>query len=137
MKFPWHWRLRNSRATFKPLDNQAGFLLDVDGRRVVALKVPATVAKDIAGHDISLAEGMLRKFAQLRRANEPSQWLVVANMENSLIGDNTRFRALVGEVLTQATGFPVTVENLVVSGNKSVEVTGPKANGPMLTQSIA
>jgi hypothetical protein len=122
---------------FKPLDNNAGFLLDIDGRRVVALKLPASVAKDIAGHDMSLTEGMLRKLAVLWRSTEPDHWLIVANMENSLIGDYARFTALVADGLTQATGFTVPVENLVVSGGKSVAATESKADGPTLAQPVA
>lgn len=121
---------------FKPLDNNAGFLLDVEGRKVVAVKLPGNVAREIAGQHVSLSGGVLTKLARLWRSAEPERWLIVANMGKVLFEDNPRFTALVAEGLTKATGVTVPLENLVISESKVVGVTEKQTDSSTVTQSV-
>ena len=63
MKFPWGEQGDVQRPTFKPLDNGAGFLLDIEGRNVVVLKLPGNVAKEVAGQE-SVGGGVFAKLAK-------------------------------------------------------------------------
>jgi len=49
VNFPWSEGGDEHELTFKPLDNDAGFSLDIEGRKVVALKLPNNIAKEVAG----------------------------------------------------------------------------------------
>lgn len=124
VKFPWA-RGRDEGVTFKPLDNDAGYVLEVEGYNAVALKLPGKIAKDIAGQDSSPGEdGMLGKLkTKIGRTSEADQeWLVVTNVGNTLLEDYDRFAALVAEGLTNASGGSVPISNLVISA--SIRITG-------------
>jgi len=118
VKFPWSRRDESAGIAFKALDNDAGFLLDVEGRKVVALKLPGNTAREVAGQ-ASLASGMLAKLAKFWHPTEPEHRLIIANMQNGLMKGTERFAVLVAQRLTEASGVVVSVSNLVMAGSKS------------------
>ena len=131
VNFPWSEGGDEHELTFKPLDNDAGFLLDIEGRKVVALKLPNNIAKEVAGQK-SGARGVLAKLAELWRSVEPEQWLIVANMQKDFMNDPERFAALVARSLSKASGVTVPVSDLVIAGGNRVE-TEEKAEAPLVT----
>lgn len=130
MKFPWARGDENADA-FKALDNDAGFLLDVKGRKVVALKLPGNVAREVAGQ-ASLTSGVLARVAKLWRPAEAEQWLIVANMQNGLMNDYDTFATIVAQRLTDASGVTVPVSNLIIARSKVAAITGEQTAGPQL-----
>lgn len=114
VKFPWGEGGDEHSPAFKPLDNDAGFLLDIEGRKVVALKLPANVAKEVAVL-ASVTGGMLAKLAKLWRSVEPEHWLIVANLQNGSLNDSETFATLVAEGLSKASGVAVSASDLVIA----------------------
>lgn len=111
--FPWS-RRNLGGAAIKRLDNDAGFVLNVEGSKVIALKLPTTVAKEIAGQ-----AGMLARIkAKLdRHTSETEQeWLIVTKMQNTPALDDDDFGTAIAQALTNASGTTVTLSNLVISG---------------------
>jgi len=106
--------------------------LDVEGRKVVALKLPGNIAREVAGQG-SLTSGMLARLAKLWHPTEPEQWLIVANMQNGLIKDSERFAALVAQRLTEASGVTVSISNLVMAGSKVAVSKDEQAAAPEAT----
>jgi len=131
VNFPWGEGSDEDEPTFKPLDNDAGFLLDIEGRKVVALKLPNNIAKEVAGQK-SGALNVLAKLAEFWRSVEPEQWLIVANMQKGFMNDPERFAALVARSLSKASGVTVPVSDLVIAGGNRVE-TEEKAEVPLVT----
>ena len=117
MKLPWGGDSVEQTQSFKPLDNGAGFLLDIEGRKVVALKLPGNVAKEVAGQK-SVGGSVFARLAKLWRSVEPEHWLIVANMQNGSMNDPGKFEDLVAENLGKASGVIVPTSDLVIVGGK-------------------
>jgi hypothetical protein len=132
VKLPWCEGGDEQRPAFKPLDNDAGFLLDIEGRKVVALKLSGRIAKEVVGQ-ASLTGGMLAKLAKLWRSVEPEHWLIVASMQNGLLNDPETFAALVAEGLSKASGVTVPASDLVIAGRNRVAKTEKQAELPIAT----
>ena len=130
MKFPWGESSDEHKPTFKPLNNEAGFLLDIEGRKVVALKLPSNVAEQVAGQKSGVGD-VFAKLAKIWRSLEPEHWLIVANMQNGFLNDPERFAALVAESLSRASGVTIPVSNLVIHGAKRVVETEKQAELPL------
>jgi hypothetical protein len=126
VKFPWNDGGDEQRPAFKPLGNDAGFLLDIEGRKVVALKLPGNVAREVVGQ-ASVTDGVLAKLARLWRRVEPKQWLVVANMQNGSLNDPETFASLVAEGLSKASGVTVPASELVIAGSNRAAKTEKQA----------
>lgn len=130
MKFPWGEDGDEYKPTIKSLDNDAGFLLGIEGRKVVALKLPGNVAEEVAGQK-SRTGGVFAKLAKLWRSVEPEHWLIVANMQDGFLNDPGRFAALVAESLSEAIGVTVPVSDLVIAGGNKVTETEKQAEVPL------
>jgi len=116
--------------TFKPLGNDSGFLLDIEGRKVIALKLPGDVAKEVAGQR-SVTRGVLAKLAKLWRSAEPENWLIVANMQNGSLNDSETFASLVAESLSKANGATVPASELIIAGsNRAAKTEGQAEHFP-------
>jgi len=132
LKFPWGEGKDEQRPIFKSLGNDSGFLLDIEGRKVVALKLPGNVAKEVAGQK-PMAGGVFEELAKLWRRVEPEHWLIVASMQNGVMIDSERFAALVAEGLTQASGVTVPASDLIIAGGNKVAKTEEQAEIPLAT----
>ena len=121
--------------TFRPLDNDAGFILNVEGHMVVALKLPGSVAKEIAGQ-VSVKSGILSRLKSKIDHDSDGQrdWLIVTNPQNALLKDRDRSGILVAEGLTNASGASVTPSNVVISPSAIVS-NGEQQTGVFATTS--
>jgi hypothetical protein len=120
VRFPWS--SKDEEASFKPLESNAGFVLDIERHKVIALKLPGELAKEIAGRDSTISQGILSKLkAKFAHNDETEQWLTVTNIDNPLLNDYDRFGTLVVQRLRAATGIAVPMSNLAISA--SVPIT--------------
>jgi len=110
-------------ASLKPLGNGECFLVDLDGYRTIAVRLPADVASEISGESLLISQGFFTKVkVRLGLASEPESWLAVTSVDNPLLEELDRFKALLVARLTDATGVAVTKSSLSISA--SVLVNG-------------
>lgn len=116
---------KGKEATFTPLESNTGFLLNLEGRKVITLKVPSKVAKEISGQEPQTSGGVLSRLkTKLGFTPDTEQWLTVTSVDNPLLAEYDKFGALVAQQLTTATGTEITKANLAISA--SVPITGPE-----------
>ena len=86
--------------TFKPLDHNAGFVLNVEGRKVVALKLPSV---ESSGLGPLLLSSILKRFKDTAERNNGTrlQWLVWTGTEGAVMDEYDRFAVLVARWLTK------------------------------------
>jgi len=114
--------MTTDHALLKPLDAGECFLLDLEGHKTVAVRLPANVASEISGEGL-LPGGLFAKLKSgLGIAPETESWLAVTSLDNPLLEELDSFKALLARHLTDATGRTVTKLNLTVSA--SVPVNG-------------
>ena len=110
-------------TSLKALENGDCFLLDLEGHKTVALRLPVNVATEISGQDLLASGGLFAKLkAKFGLIPEAESWLAVTSVDNPLLERLDRFKALLVEQLADATGRPVTKASLAVSA--SVPVNG-------------
>ena len=116
---PWSRSEKDLAVRFQPLDHNAGFLLDVEGYRVVALKMPSSVDGEITGLWSVLSSVIPTRLKSIAGHNDETsrQWLIVTSMQNAMLKDYDRFTALVAQGLTKASGVTVTTSDLILSSN--------------------
>jgi len=108
-------------ASLKPLGNGECFLVDVGGHRTVAVRLPADVASEISRESILISQGLFTKVkSRLGLAPEPKGWLAVTSVDNPLLEELDRFKALLVARLTDATGIAVTKSSLAISASVPV-----------------
>lgn len=129
VKFPWV--SKGEETSFKALDSNAAFVLDIEGHKVIALKLPGKVAKEIASQGSTASSGIRSKLkAKFAHSDETVQWLTVTNIDNPLLNDYARLGALVVQGLSNATGIRVPMSDLAISVSMpiaSMEPTAPLA----------
>ncbi len=126
VKFPWSSKAEET--SFKPLESNASFMLNLDGHKVVALRLPSKVAMELSGQELLEPAGMLSKLKAklgLRTAAETEHWLTVTNVDNPLLDEHHKFEALVAQQLTTATGTPVNKSDLVISASVPIDGDEP------------
>jgi len=110
-------------ASPKPIESSGCFLLDLEGHKTVAVRLPANVTSEISGQDLLTSLGFFAKVkVKLRFTPEPESWLAVTSVDNPLLEQLDRFKALLVQHIAEATGKPVTKSNLAVSA--SIPVNG-------------
>jgi hypothetical protein len=133
VKFPWSRGSGNDAPTFKPLEINAGYVLEVEGYNAVALKLSGKVVNDIAQQEPQPgAKGMLAKLkAKFVTSEADQEWLIVTNVRNTMLEDYDRFAGLIAQALTSASGEPVSTSNLAISA--SIRITG---NGQRMEETL-
>jgi hypothetical protein len=111
LTLPWSTKLK---ALVQPLDN--GFVLDLKGHKVVALKLPSRVAAGIAGGEFT-PEGLLSRLKGKIHASENEQWLALTSIENPLLEDYESFGMLIAQSLTEASGLRVGKSDLTIAAS--------------------
>jgi len=111
----WPWRKRKVEGiTLERLQSKAGFVLDIQGQKVVAIRLPATVAKEVAG------QGAITPIGPAVGSGYESQthqkWLIVTNTQAPLLRDYDDFVLLAAKGLTSACGSSVQSDDLIVLG---------------------
>jgi len=117
-RFPWSSKAEE--ATFKPLNDNASFLLNLEGHRVVALRLPTKVAMELSGQELLESVGILSKLKAklgLGSVAETVHWWTVTNVDNPLLDEHDKFEALVAQELTNATGTAVNKSDLAISAS--------------------
>jgi hypothetical protein len=118
----WLWpRGMEEQVAFKALGNDAGFVLEVEGNKVIALKLPSKTAKELAGQSTSIGT-LARLLSKLNRQSDEAgqEWLVVTGVQNPLLEDYDRFAGLVAQELTKASGTIVPLSTLIISAGSAV-----------------
>lgn len=126
VKFPWSSKAEET--SFKPLDSNASFLLNLEGHKVVALRLPSKVGMELSGQELLERVGMLSKLkAKLGfgSAIETERWLTITNVDNPLLDEHDKFEALVAQELTTATGTPVNKTDLLISASVPIDEDEP------------
>jgi hypothetical protein len=121
---------KGMEAKFKPLQSNAGFLLDLEGHKIIALKLPSKVAKEISGQERQTSGGVLARLrAKLGFEPETEPWLTVTSVDNPLLEDCEKFGALVAPELTTATGTSIAMTDLAISASMPItEMEQPPEN---------
>jgi len=108
-------------ALLKSLGGGECFLLDFEGRKTVAVKLPANVTSEISGQALLISEGLFAKLkSKLGLTSEAESWLAVTSVDNPLLEQLDRFKSLLVEQLADATGKPVTKTDVAVSAGVPV-----------------
>ncbi len=126
VKFPWPSKAEE--ASFKPLESNASFLLNLEGHKVVALRLPSKVAMELSGQELLEPASMLSKLKArlgLGSVAETEHWLTVTNVDNPLLDEHTKFEALVAQELTTASGTAVNKSDLVISASVPIDGDEP------------
>jgi hypothetical protein len=110
-------RSKTTIPSVKPLD-YAGFVLDVKGHKVVALKLSSKVATEIAGDVSVLSESLLSKLkGKISGDSGTERWLAVTSIANPMLEDYETFGSLIAQGLTTAIGIPVGKTDLAIVGS--------------------
>lgn len=118
VKFPWSSKAEE--ASFKPLDGNASFLLNLEGHKVVALRLPTKVAMELSGQELLGSVGILSKLKAklgLGSAAVTEHWWTVTNVDNPMLDEHDKFEALVAQELTSATGTTINKSDLAISAS--------------------
>ena len=111
------WSTKTTKTSVRPLD-KSGYLLDVDGHKVLALRLSGKVATEIAGDASTAPEGLFSKLkAKISQTSEGEQWLAVTSIENPLLEDYNNFGALIAQSLTEVSGVTVGKSELAIAGS--------------------
>jgi len=114
---PLPWSARASKTSIQPLIN-AGFILDVKGHKVVALKLSSKVATEITTNESVETEGLLAKIkTKMSCPPETERWLALTSIENPLLEDHDSLGGLIAEGLTEASGVTVGKSDLLIVGS--------------------
>lgn len=115
------WKRKKGKVegvTYEELGN-AGFALDVEGRKYVALKLERMRERDISGQakvDAAGAGGGAR-YASV----SDTSWLLIADKRNPMVYDGLgRLLELSSHALTNASGTQVMPTNILFSTSSSV-----------------
>jgi hypothetical protein len=112
---------KDAEISFATLGNNNAFLLDLDGHKVLAVRLPRKVEKEISGQESEASGGILSKLkAKLGFETETDRWLTVANIDNPLLDQLDTFGELVVQGLTNAIGAPVARSGVTVSASVPV-----------------
>lgn len=97
------------------LEDASCFLLDLQGRKVVTLRLPRNVARELSGQDLIPASGVLSKLkAMLRPDPETRRWLVVTSVDNPLLERLDDFKSLIAGNLSDESDTSVSPSSLSV-----------------------
>jgi hypothetical protein len=125
VNFPWLQR-KNLDGTFQRLNVDAGFVMNLDGYNVVALRVPTDVAKNLAGQPTRMGILMRLKSMIMRSKETKPEWLIMTHIQNPVLKDYNLFGGLVAERLTDASGTNVTAADLAISCSTPVTAIEPQ-----------
>jgi hypothetical protein len=112
---------------FKPLASNTSFLLDLDGHKAVALKLPGNIASEIAGQRGS--GGIVERLKSMVGRGSSDRWLILTSPHNPLLRDS-RFSTIVAERLTTGLGSEVQPKNLLLSGGAPLPTSQPQVTQP-------
>ena len=102
-------------GSLKRLGMGESFLVDLEGHKIVTVRLPTDVASEISGEAL-ISRGLSGKLkSKLRLTPEAETWLVVTSVDNPLLERLDKFEGLLVEQLAHATGGAVTKSNLAVS----------------------
>ena len=111
---PWSTK---AKVSFQPLD-YAGFVLDIQGHKVLALKLSTKIVTEITGNEPILSDGFLSRIkAKMNHAPETEQWLAVTSIENPLLENHDSLGTLIAQELTEACGTSVGKSDLRIAGS--------------------
>jgi len=114
---PLPWSTRAPKPSFQPLAN-SGFVLDVNGHKVLALKLPSKIVMEISGNQLDVPESFLTKIkAKINHAPDTEQWFAVTSIENPLLEDHDNLGVLIAHGLTEASGVTVGKSDLMIVGS--------------------
>jgi hypothetical protein len=119
--WPFRKKEKVEGVTCEPLDKNAGYKLDIQGSKFVALKLPLSSVWEIAGgvkldamHGTEV--GGSGKFA----SETGYKWALITNQQNPLIRDLDNLLVLASKALTNTSGSTISARNIVVSGTTPV-----------------
>lgn len=108
----WRRKREIDGVRFTPLRGRDGFVLDMEGQKIVGIALEGGAAREIAGGvTISQVSGEISS----KQSKTDQKWLIVTNMQNPLLRDYNRFVLLTAKELSKATGSIVRDDDLVVS----------------------
>lgn len=122
VKFPWSSKAEE--PSFRPLDGNTSFLLNLDGHRVVALRLPTKVAMELSGQELLASVGFLSKLKAklgLGSVAETEHWWTVTNVNNPLLDEHDKLKALVAQELANATGTAINKSDLAISASIPID----------------
>jgi hypothetical protein len=106
--------------TFKAIQSNAGFLLDLEGHKIIALKLPSKIAKEISGQGRSIGSILERVKSKLGLTSETERWLTVTSVNNPLLEQYEKFGTLVAQELSTATGTKIATTDLAISAGMPI-----------------
>jgi len=125
--------LNDVRAFAKPLESNAGFLLDIEGQKVVALRFPGSIVKQISGQEVGAPAGIVAKLkAKLGLTKDVERWFVATGVDNPLLKQTDRFASLVVGGLTKATGTVIVKSELAIAASVPINTINGASSQPNL-----
>jgi hypothetical protein len=129
----WRKKEKVEGVKVERLPGDSGYVLDVEGQKVVAVKLPTAVAREVAGQaGADLYKGVEGSAKYV--AETEQNWLLVTNMHNPLLREYDKLTLLAAQGLTIASGSQIPQSNILVSGGTSVTATCAKC-GSVLSPS--
>ena len=120
----WKRKKEIDGVRFTPLRGHEGFILDMEGQKIVGIALEGGAAKEIAGGltvgkvgGIGQAGGVGQLGGEVsgKQSKTDQKWLIVTNMQNPLLRDYDRFVVVTAKELSKATGSTIRRDDLVVS----------------------
>lgn len=99
----------------KPLQTNTAYLLEFEDQEVLALRLPAKIAKQLSGQRLSVRNTVSRLKAKLRISSETEQWFTITNVDNPLLEQADSFETLMTKELTRVTGNKISKSDLAIS----------------------
>jgi len=109
------------KGSVTPLESGRGFLFEVGGHSVVALKLPGKIAEQLSGDDLKTSGFISRLKAKLGFNRETERWFTVTSVDNPLLEQIDSYSALIAERLSRVTGNTITKSELAVSATVPIE----------------
>lgn len=106
-------------VTVEKIEGDSGYIIDIEGQKAVAVKLPGTVARQIAGQvGVGAAQGV---GVSAGGATDTDQsWLVVTNMQNPTLQEYNRLTLLASQGLSNASGNQVPQSRIVLTGSTQI-----------------
>jgi hypothetical protein len=117
------WRKKEEKkvegVTVEPIPGNGGYIMDIEGKKAIAVKLPGTTIRQIAGQAGAGPTTGVEAAASYAGGID-NKWLVFTNMENPRIEEYNNFIVLASQGLTNASGSPVSQSNIVLTGSGAI-----------------
>ena len=106
-------------VTVEPIPGNDGYVMDIDGQKAVAVKLPGNTIRQITGQAGAGPATGIEVAGSYAAGTEP-KWLVFTNMQNPRIEEYNNFILLASRGLENVSGSPVSQSSIVLTASGAI-----------------